>query len=324
MTPPNASAPSRLCVVVPCYNEQEVLSESVKRLTAVLEGMIAANLVHDDSHVLFVDDGSRDETWSLIEATTRTSRRARGLKLSRNRGHQNAVFAGLMEGEGDVFISIDADLQDDLSVIEKMVREYNEYSTDIVYGVRDDRSTDTLFKRLSAEGYYRMLSLMGVDAVFNHADFRLMSARAVRALGSYREVHLFLRGLIPTIGFKTASIQYKRLERFAGESKYPFRKMLSLAWEGITSFSARPLRLIFIAGAVVSFLSFTAIAFVVLATLMGATIAGWASIMVTVAFLGGIQLLSIGLIGEYIGKIYIEIKDRPRYFVDIKTGEGKV
>jgi len=320
----NALTPPRLCVVVPCYNEQEVLSESAKRLTAVLEGIVEAGLVHDKSHALFVDDGSRDDTWSLIEQTTRESRRAQGLKLSRNRGHQNAVFAGLMEGEGDIFISIDADLQDDVSVIGKMVRKYIENGTDIVYGVRADRSSDSRFKRLTAEGYYRILSLMGVEAVFNHADFRLMSARAVRALGSYREVHLFLRGLVPLIGFKTATVEYNRSERFAGESKYPLRKMLSLAWEGITSFSARPLRMIFVAGAAVSFLSFIAAAFAVVASLTGTTIAGWASLMVMVAFLGGIQLLSIGLIGEYIAKIYIEIKDRPRYFVDIKTGGEEV
>lgn len=324
MTTFNALTPPRLCVVVPCYNEQEVLSESAKRLTAVLEGIVEAGLVHDKSHALFVDDGSRDDTWSLIEQTTRESRRAQGLKLSRNRGHQNAVFAGLMEGEGDIFISIDADLQDDVSVIGKMVRKYIENGTDIVYGVRADRSSDSRFKRLTAEGYYRILSLMGVEAVFNHADFRLMSARAVRALGSYREVHLFLRGLVPLIGFKTATVEYNRSERFAGESKYPLRKMLSLAWEGITSFSARPLRMIFVAGAAVSFLSFIAAAFAVVASLTGTTIAGWASLMVMVAFLGGIQLLSIGLIGEYIAKIYIEIKDRPRYFVDIKTGGEEV
>ncbi len=319
MTPLNSPTPPRLCVVVPCYNEQEVMTESAKRLTSVVETMVQSGLVHGQSHVLFVDDGSSDDTWSMIDIIAGESSRARGLKLSRNRGHQNAVFAGLMESEGDVFISIDADLQDDVSVIEKMVREHIENDTDIVYGVRDDRSSDTFFKRFSAEGYYKILSLMGIEAVFNHADFRLMSARAVRALGSYREVHLFLRGIVPTIGFKTASIHYNRAERFAGESKYPFRKMLSLAWEGITSFSARPLRMIFLAGAIVSFLSFAAVAFVVLSTLMGATIAGWASIMVTVTFLGGIQLLSIGLIGEYVGKMYVEIKDRPRYFVDIKT-----
>lgn len=309
----------RLCVVVPCYNEKEVLAESASRLTTILDNLVANELVAADSYIFFVDDGSRDTTWSLIEEATRLHPRAEGLKLSRNRGHQNAVFAGLMEGTGDIFISIDADLQDDISVIEKMVREHVKNEADIVYGVRANRASDTKFKRLTAEGYYRVLSLMGVEIIFNHADFRLMSARAVRALGSYREVHLFLRGLVPLIGFKTATVEYDRSERFAGESKYPLRKMLSLAWEGITSFSARPLRMIFIAGACVSVLSFIAAAIAVVASFSGATIAGWASIMVMVAFLGGIQLLSIGLIGEYIGKIYIEIKDRPRYFVDRKT-----
>nr|WP_225908185.1 glycosyltransferase family 2 protein [Hyphomonas sediminis] len=308
-----------LCVVVPCYNEKEVLAESAARLTSALESLVSANLVHANSFILFVDDGSKDETWALIEGVASRFERAEGLKLSRNRGHQNAVFAGLMEASADVFVSIDADLQDDISVIEKMVREHIDNKVDIVYGVRADRSSDTRFKRFTAEAYYRILSVMGVEVVFNHADFRLMSARTVRALGSYREVHLFLRGLVPLIGFKTATVEYDRSERFAGESKYPLRKMLSLAWEGITSFSARPLRMIFLAGASVSFLSFIAAIVAIFASISGATIAGWTSIMVMVAFLGGIQLLSIGLIGEYIGKIYIEIKDRPRYFVDVRT-----
>lgn len=319
MTASDTQTSPRLCIVVPCYNEQEVMTESANQLTDVLKRLVEIGLVHDSSYVLFVDDGSKDETWSMIQDIANNTRWVEGIKLSRNRGHQNAVFAGLNEGNGDIFISIDADLQDDVSVIEEMVRNHVELNTDIVYGVRADRSSDSPFKRFTAEGYYRVLSLMGVEVVFNHADFRLMSARAVRALGSYREVHLFLRGLVPLIGFKTAMIEYDRAQRFAGESKYPLRKMLSLAWEGITSFSARPLRFIFIAGATVSLLSFIAAAAAVIASFSGSTIAGWASIMVMIAFLGGIQLLSIGLIGEYIGKIYIEIKDRPRYFIDIRT-----
>ena len=315
------SGPPVLCIVVPCYNEEEVLPEAQSRLLDELSALVTDGLVSNASHILFVDDGSKDQTWSLIENASRTVPQVRGLKLSRNRGHQTAVLAGLLEGQGDIFISIDADLQDDITAIRQMVISHIQDGTDVVYGVRAGRSSDTAFKRFTAEGYYRLLSALGVEIVFNHADYRLMSQRAISALGEYREVHLFLRGLVPLIGFKTATIEYDRSERFAGESKYPLRKMLSLAWEGVTSFSAKPLRIISIAGIVISMLAFLGALAAIWASLTGGTVEGWASLVVAVAILGGIQLLAIGLIGEYLGKIYNEVKARPRYFVDKIVGD---
>lgn len=309
----------KLAIVIPCFNEEAVLCETEVRLLQVLDRLTASQMIDGDSHLVFVDDGSRDKTWSLIEDASRRESRIQGLKLSRNRGHQNAVLAGLMTSKGDILISADADLQDDLEAIDNMVSAYHDGS-DIVYGVRKARATDTWFKRVTAESYYRILAKFGVEIVFNHADYRLMSRRAVEALREYREVNLFLRGIIPQLGYKTAVVYYDRNERFAGESKYPLSKMFALAWQGITSFSTTPLRMITGLGFLISGGS---IAFSVWALgvrlFSDQAIPGWASTVVPIYLIGGIQLLSLGVIGEYLGKIYTETKGRPRYFIDINT-----
>ena len=306
----------QLAIVVPCYNEQEVLPETNRRLLDLVSRMQAADLVDDKSGIYYVDDGSRDGTWPLIEQLAAADTRVHGLKLSRNRGHQMALLAGLMTVEGDALVSIDADLQDDVNVIEKMVHEHLT-GAEVVYGVRDSRATDTAFKRSSALWYYGLMKRMGVDLVHNHADFRLMGRRAVEALRQYGEVNLFLRGIVPLIGYKAATVKYDRAERFAGESKYPLRKMLAFAIEGVTSFSIVPLRLITWLGFIVSIFSFAMILFVVYGTVvMKAAVPGWASTVVPVYFLGGIQLLSTGILGEYVAKIYIESKARPRFFIE--------
>jgi len=306
----------RLAIVVPCYNEQEVLPETNRRLLDLLAKMHSQALVSADSGVHYVDDGSGDGTWGLIEALAAADPRVHGIKLSRNRGHQMALLAGLLTVEGDALVSIDADLQDDVAVIETMVREHLS-GAEVVYGVRDSRVTDTLFKRNTALAYYRLMKRLGVDLVHNHADFRLLGRRAVEALRQYGEVNMFLRGIVPLIGYKAATVKYDRSARFAGVSKYPLRKMLTFAAEGITSFSVVPLRLITVLGFIVSLFSFAMILFVVYGTLvMKAALPGWASTVVPVYFLGGIQLLSIGILGEYIAKIYLETKGRPRYFIE--------
>jgi glycosyltransferase involved in cell wall biosynthesis len=305
-----------LAIVVPCYNEQEVLPETNRRLMSLLDRLAAAGLVRADSAVHYVDDGSRDRTWELIQGLAQQDTRVHGLKLSRNRGHQAALVAGLLTVQGDALVSIDADLQDDVDVIEAMVREFIA-GHEVVYGVRDSRATDTAFKRGTALAYYGLLRRMGVDLVHNHADFRLLGRRAVEALREYGEVNLFLRGVVPLIGYKATSVKYDRAERFAGVSKYPLRKMLAFAIEGITSFSIVPLRLITLLGLVISVFSFFMILFVLYGTLvLQAVIPGWASSVVPIYFLGGIQLLSLGIIGEYVSKIYMETKRRPRYFVE--------
>ena len=307
----------RLAIVVPCYNEEEVLPETHRRLMALLAQLQAAAVVSHDSSVYFVDDGSKDGTWPLIESLAKSDARVHGIKLAHNRGHQNALMAGLMSAEGDALVSIDADLQDDLGVIEAMIQAFRDDGTEIVYGVRDSRATDTFFKRETAHLYYRLMRRMGVDLIYNHADFRLMSRRSVDALRQYDEVNLFLRGIVPLIGFKTGSVKYDRAERFAGESKYPLRKMLAFAINGITSFSVVPLRLITLGGLVVSLLSFLMTLYVLYGRLvMGTVIPGWASSVIPVYLLGGIQLLSIGVLGEYVSKIYMETKRRPRYFIE--------
>jgi glycosyltransferase involved in cell wall biosynthesis len=306
----------RLSIVVPCYNEQEVLPETNRRLLDLLSRMQSAGLVAVTSEVYYVDDGSRDSTWTLIEQLAAADPRVRGIKLSRNRGHQMALLAGLLTVEGDALVSIDADLQDDVNVIESMVREHLG-GAEVVYGVRDSRATDTPFKRRTALMYYGLMKRLGVDLVHNHADFRLLGRRAVEALRQYGEVNLFLRGIVPLIGYRAATVKYDRAERFAGVSKYPLRKMLAFALEGITSFSIVPLRLITVLGFLVSIFSFAMIIFVVYGTLvMKAALPGWASTVVPVYFLGGIQLLSIGILGEYVAKIYLETKGRPRYFIE--------
>ena len=312
----------QLSIVVPCFNEEAVLPETARRLAALLAQLIDSHKISADSNVCFVDDGSRDRTWAIIEALAERYASIRGVKLSRNRGHQNALLAGLFSVTGDVAISIDADLQDDLSAIGSMI-DANAEGHDIVFGVRKRRDADTFFKRLSAEGYYRLLHLMNVEVVFNHADYRLMSRRAIEALGEFSEVNLFLRGIIPQLGFKSTTVYYDRAERFAGESKYPLKKMLALAWQGVTSFSATPLRMITAVGIIVSLASFAVTLWALWVRLYSPeAVPGWASTVLPIYFLGGIQLLCIGIIGEYLSKIYIETKRRPRYLVE-KTVAGK-
>ncbi|MEO8152347.1 MAG: glycosyltransferase family 2 protein [Rhizobacter sp.] len=312
----------KLHIVVPCYNEEAVLAESARQFDALLGRLIDAEKIWPDSKVTFVDDGSRDATWSLIEREAAQRARVGGIKLSRNRGHQNAVFAGLMTVDGSAVITIDADLQDDLGAIERMVDEHLA-GCDIVYGVRDDRSTDTAFKRHSAALFYRFLGLFGVELVHNHADFRLMSRRAVEALREYRETNLYLRGIVPLIGFRTTTVAYARKERFAGESKYPLRKMLGLALEAITSFSTVPLQIITILGVLVFAGSMAVSAWVLWVALFTAkAVPGWASTVLPMTFLGGMQILCLGVIGAYMGKIYGEVKARPRFFIDRTAGFG--
>ena len=306
----------RIAIVVPCYNEEEVLPETSRRLLALLSRMQAAELITADSAVHFVDDGSKDRTWELVESLAASDSRIHGIKLSRNRGHQAALLSGLLAVEGDAVVSIDADLQDDVDVIEKMVHEFIG-GAEVVYGVRDSRQTDTAFKRNTALMYYGLMKKMGVDLVHNHADFRLLGRRAVEALRQYGEINMFLRGIVPLIGYRAATVKYDRAERFAGVSKYPLRKMLAFAIEGVTSFSIVPLRLITLLGFLVSGFSFAMILFIVYGTVvLHAAIPGWASTVVPVYFLGGIQLLSTGILGEYVAKIYLETKRRPRFFIE--------
>jgi glycosyltransferase involved in cell wall biosynthesis len=311
---------SKLTIVVPCYNEEAVLPETGKRLHALLADMTSRGLVAGSSHVLFVDDGSKDSTWALIDRMANDSPGFRGLKLSRNRGHQNALLAGLFAADGDIVVSIDADLQDDLNAIEKMIDAHLK-GADVVYGVRRQRETDTFFKRITAESYYRLLGRFGVEIVFNHADFRLLSRRVLDALASYGETNLFLRGIVPQLGFPSAIVYYDRTERFAGESKYPIGKMLSLAWQGITSFSSAPLRAITGLGLLVSAGSIGFTLWALWVRLMtNDAVPGWASTVVPIYFLGGVQLLCIGILGEYVAKLYMESKRRPRYFVEKRSG----
>lgn len=306
-----------LGVVVPCYNEQEVFPETARRLAALLQGLIDADRIDPASRTWFVDDGSRDQTWSLIEAAAeQPAMRVCGIKLSRNRGHQVALLAGILTAKGDVLISVDADLQDDLGAISQMLEAFAG-GHDIVYGVRSARGTDSAFKRLTAEGYYRVLDRLGVEIVFNHADYRLMSRRAVEALREYPESNLFLRGLIPQLGFPSTTVAYERAERFAGESKYPLGKMLALAWQGMTSFSAAPLRMITALGMLVSVLSLGMGLWAFGVRLFtDAALPGWASIVIPLFLISGVQLLSLGVIGEYLAKIFLETKRRPLFFVD--------
>jgi len=311
----------RLSIVVPCYNEEAVLPETVKRLAELLERLSGQGRIAADSHALLVDDGSKDRTWALIEEFSAQSKWIRGIKLSRNRGHQNALLAGLFHADGDAMVSVDADLQDDLEAIAQMV-DAHLAGMDVVYGVRRRRETDTFFKRASAEGYYKLLARMGVEIVFNHADYRLLSRRAVSALREYGESNFFLRGIIPQLGFPSATVYYDRAERFAGESKYPLSKMLAFAWQGITSFSAAPLRMITGLGLLISLGSFAISAWALWVKLFSDhAVPGWASTVVPIYLLGGVQLLCVGIIGEYLAKIYLETKQRPRYFIEKTAGE---
>ena len=306
-----------LAIVVPCYNEQEAFPFSAKSLTEVLSGLIKGGKVAKTSYILFVDDGSKDNTWALIEAEAKINPLVQGLKLSGNVGHQNALLAGLLTANqsSDLTVSIDADLQDDVTAIEKMVDAYLK-GADIVYGVRNDRSSDSAFKRITAQGFYKVMSAMGVKSVYNHADFRLMSHRAVAALENYKERNLFLRGIVPLIGYKTECVYYERAKRVAGESKYPLKKMLKFAFDGITSFSIKPISLITTLGIIITLLSVVAFIYTLVSYFTGNTEPGWASLIISIWFLGGVQLASIGLVGQYVGKIYVESKRRPRFNIE--------
>ena len=313
----SSTSPPVLSVIVPCYNEHEVLPETVRRLEALLHELAASGCIQASSRIWLVDDGSRDRTWQLItSACDAPASLCCGLKLSRNRGHQIALLAGLMNAPGDVLISVDADLQDDLQVIPMMLAKFAAGS-DIVYGVRNSRRSDSFFKRVTAEGYYRLLDRLGVEVIFNHADYRLMSRRTVEALRGFPESNIFLRGIIPQLGFPSTVVEYERRERAAGESKYPFGKMLALAWQGVTSFSAMPLRAITALGVTVSAIS-VALGFWALGVRLfsSAAVPGWASIVIPLFLLSGVQLLSLGIIGEYLAKIFLETKRRPLYFVE--------
>ena len=305
-----------LYIVVPCYNEEDVLPETARRLREKLERLMAAGKIGEKSRVLFVNDGSRDATWDLITALHRECPLFSGVDLSRNRGHQNALLAGLMAARErcDMAISMDADLQDDIDAVDAMVEEYYA-GCDIVYGVRSARKKDSFFKRVTAEGFYRMMNALGAETVFNHADYRLMSRRALEGLAEFREVNLFLRGIVPMIGYRTATVEYERGARFAGESKYPLKKMISFALEGITSLSVKPIRMITALGFLVFFISIAMLIYSVVRWAMGETILGWASLVCSVWAIGGLILLSLGVIGEYIGKIYLESKARPRFLI---------
>lgn len=306
-----------LYIVVPCYNEEEVLHETTKRLTDKMDRMIEGGLISQNSRIMYVDDGSKDKTWQIIEELHERESRVLGVKLSRNRGHQNALLAGLMTAKDlcDVTISMDADLQDDIEVLDEFIRKYKE-GCDIVYGVRNNRDTDTGFKRNTAQAFYKLLKFFGVDAVYNHADYRLMSKRALGGLAEFGEVNLFLRGIVPQIGYKTATVEYSRGERFAGESKYPLKKMVGFAFDGITSFSVKPIRMITTVGLVIFLVSLIILIYSLVVNAMGHTQAGWTSMMMSIWLLGGLQLMAIGVIGEYVGKAYMETKKRPKYIIE--------
>lgn len=304
-------------LVLPCYNEEAVLHETSSRLKVKMNQLISENKISKDSRVTFVDDGSKDNTWSIIEELKESDELFAGVKLSRNRGHQNALLAGLMTVKDycDAAISLDADLQDDINVIDKFIDRFID-GCDVVYGVRSDRKTDTVFKRTTAQGFYKVMKLLGVDIVYNHADYRLMSKRALDALEEFEEVNLFLRGIVPLIGYKSDVVLYERNERFAGESKYPLKKMLSFAFEGITSFSVKPIKLILDIGIIMFTTSLLFLIYFIALWCLGKTVEGWATIVVSIWMLGGVHLLCLGVIGEYIGKIYIETKKRPKFIID--------
>lgn len=312
-----------LYIVVPCYNEEEVLNETSRQMLELFDKMKRAELINNKSRIVFVDDGSKDRTWRIIDALSKEHTEIAGIKLAHNAGHQNALYGGLMtvKDECDCAISIDADLQDDINVIPEMVRKFRD-GCDVVYGVRNRRDTDTFFKRTTAVMFYKLMNLMGVKIVFNHADYRLMSRRALNALSEFEERNMFLRGMVPLIGYRSDCVYYDRNERFAGESKYPLKKMLSFAFDGITSFSISPIRMISAFGAIVCIIAVAMAVYALVEKLLGNTGAGWASLMMSIWFIGGVQLLSVGLIGEYIGKIYREVKRRPRYIIEAYVNEG--
>lgn len=306
-----------LYIVVPCYKEEEVLPETSKRLREKLKQLMAEGKISEESRALFVNDGSKDRTWEIISELHAAEPIFSGVNLSRNRGHQNALLAGLTVAVqyADMIISMDADLQDDINAVDAMVDAYHA-GFDVVYGVRSSRKTDSFFKRFTAESFYKIMKLLGVDIVFNHADYRLMSRRAVEGLMEFEEVNLFLRGIVPQIGYKWTTVEYERAKRFAGESKYPLKKMLSFAFDGITSFSVKPMRMILSLGAIIFMLSIAALVWTLIAHFSGHSVGGWASLMCSIWMIGGIELLCLGVIGEYIGKIYKETKKRPRFIIE--------
>ena len=312
----------RLIIVIPCYNEQEVLPITAPQFLAKINQLAAEGLISGDSRVMFVNDGSKDDTWNIIQQLADQDEHYIGIAQSRNRGHQNAVLAGLMEAKDmcDITISIDCDGQDDINAMDEMVKAYLE-GCDIVYGVRSKRDTDTFFKRFTAESFYKLLNSMGAEVVYNHADYRLISSRALQELAKFKEVNIFLRGMVPLVGFKSTSVYYERSERAAGKSHYPLSKMLALAFDGITSLSIKPIKMIIGMGVFVAFISFIGIIWAVVEAILGKTVMGWASTTCIICFLSGVQLISVGVIGEYIGKIYMEVKQRPRYIISERTWE---
>jgi len=313
-----------LYVVIPCYNEEEVLLETIKLLKSKLTKLIKDKKISNKSKVMFVNDGSKDKSWSMIEDISKKDKLFTGISLSRNRGHQNALVAGLLTAKdyADMIISMDCDLQDDINAIDKMLEEY--YSgSEIVYGVRSSRKKDTFFKRFTAESFYKFMNIMGVEVIFNHADYRLTSKKVLDNFANYKEVNLFLRGIFPLIGFKSSCIYYERKERYAGKSKYPLSKMLNFAWDGITSFSVKPLRIICSLGFIILLISIIIMIYTLIRKINGNTVDGWAFLNISIWFIGGIQMISLGIVGEYVGKVYSETKSRPRYIIERNLEEEK-
>ena len=309
-----------LYIVIPCYNEEKVLSITSGIFLEKMQKLNQDEKIDEKSRIMFVNDGSKDRTWEIILELAKKDEHFIGISQSRNRGHQNAVLAGLMEAKDccDITISIDCDGQDDINAMDQMIEEYYD-GCEIVYGVRNKRETDTIFKRCTAQGFYKFLNAMGAEVVYNHADYRLVSSRVLQEFANYKEVNLFLRGMFPLVGFKSTSVYYERHERIAGESHYPLRKMLALAFDGITSLSVKPIRMITELGIIIALLSFAGVIWSIVMALLGRTVAGWASMVCIVAFIGGVQLICTGVIGEYIGKIYMEVKHRPRYIISERT-----
>lgn len=313
-----------LYIVIPCYNEEEVLPITCDMFLNKVNELVKIDKISDDSRILFVNDGSKDKTWDIISDLSKKDKHYVGISQSRNRGHQNAVLAGLMEAKDncDITISIDCDGQDDINAMDQMIDEYLKGS-EIVYGVRSKRETDTFFKRFTAEGFYKLLNWMGAEVVFNHADYRLVSSRVLQEFKNYKEVNIFLRGMFPLVGFKSTSVYYERHERIAGESHYPLKKMLALAFDGITSLSIKPIRMITGLGTFIAILSFVGVIWSFIMAIIGKTVAGWASMTSIICFIGGVQLICMGVLGEYIGKIYMEVKARPRYIISDRTFSNK-
>ncbi len=310
----------KLYIVIPCYNEEEVLPVTAPMFLEKINSLVSKGKISDDSRVMFVNDGSSDKTWDIIEQLSKEDKHYIGISQSRNRGHQNAVLAGLMEAKDvcDITISIDCDGQDDINAMDEMVDAYLD-GCDIVYGVRSSRETDTFFKRFTAQSFYKFLAMMGADVVYNHADYRLMSARVLKEFANFKEVNLFLRGMVPLVGFKSTTVSYSRAERLAGESHYPLKKMIALAVDGITSLSVKPLQLIMTFGIIVAFVSFVGCIWALITALCGKAVSGWASMTCIICFVSGVQLICLGIIGEYIGKVYMETKQRPRYIISERT-----